>query len=63
MRSLAGIHSIYTIQMLYVKFSMLNLKQVYLYKIGMFVHECTRDGEVVSRVPKFFLPNDSNKID
>ena len=49
---MAGVHSTYATYELYVTFSMLNLKQINLYMVGIFVYECSYDTEVNSWFPR-----------
>ena len=51
---MVGVYSTYATHELYVKFSMLNLKQINFYMVGIFVYRFTRVSEFASLFPKPF---------
>ena len=51
-RAMARVHSTYHTHELYVKFSMLNLRQINSYMVGIFVYKCTKDSEFTAWFPR-----------
>ena len=52
MRAKTGMHFTYSTQELYVKFSKLSFKQVYLYMLNRFSYECTQDDDFAFWFPR-----------